>query len=187
MDMPVDYESLREIGSMMGSGGMVVMDNTTCMVNMARFFLSFTENESCGQCVPCRIGTKRLLEILTRITEGKGKNGDIETLLELSHDIKETSLCGLGQSAPNPILSTIRFYRDEYEAHINDGLCPAGACEALRNYFVSLDRCKKCGKCFDVCPADAITWEKKKRAKIDNSICIKCGLCYEACSFNAIL
>lgn len=187
IDMPVDYESLREIGSMMGSGGMVVMDNTTCMVDMARFFLTFTGDESCGKCVPCRIGTKRLLEILTRITEGKGRKDDIEKLLELSEDIRQTSLCGLGQSAPNPVLSTIRFYRDEYEAHINEGRCPAGACEALRSYFVSPDKCKMCGKCFNACPMGAITWEKKKKARIDNSICIKCGSCYDACPFNAIL
>ncbi|MBI4850181.1 MAG: NADH-quinone oxidoreductase subunit NuoF [Nitrospirae bacterium] len=187
IDMPVDYESLAGIGSMMGSGGMVVMDDTTCMVDMSKFFLSFTQNESCGKCTPCRIGTKRMLEILTRITEGKGKEGDIDLLVELGTNIKLTSLCGLGMSAPNPVLSTIRFFRDEYEAHIKDGICPAAVCKALRRYTVSVDLCKMCGKCFKACPSGAIAWEKKKPAVIDKEKCIKCGACYEACPFNAIL
>ncbi|MBI5675037.1 MAG: NADH-quinone oxidoreductase subunit NuoF [Nitrospirae bacterium] len=187
IDMPVDYESLMAIGSMMGSGGMVVMDDTTCMVDMAKFFLSFTQNESCGKCTPCRIGTKRMLEILTRITNGKGREGDIELLLELGNSIKLTSLCGLGMSAPNPVLSTIRFFRDEYEAHIRDGICPAAVCKALRIYTVSVELCKMCGKCFKACPSAAIAWEKKQPAKIDKGKCIKCGACYEACPFNAIL
>ena len=186
IDMKVDYESLAKIGSMMGSGGMVVMDDTICMVDMSKFFLSFTQNESCGKCVPCRIGTKRLLEILTRITEGRGKKGDINLLLELGADIKLSSLCGLGQSAPNPILSTINFFRDEYEAHILDGICPAGVCKALRQYIVDVKLCKMCGKCFKVCPSGAIKWEKKKVAEIDRSKCIKCGECFEACPFGSI-
>lgn len=186
IDMPVDYESLTAIGSMMGSGGMVVMDDTTCMVDMSKFFLSFTQNESCGKCTPCRIGTKRMLEMLTRITEGKGKEGDIELLAELGNDIKLSSLCGLGMSAPNPVLSTINFFRDEYEAHIKNGVCPAGVCKALRRYTVNADICKMCGKCFKACPSGAISWEKKKPAVIDKEKCIKCGACYEACPFNSI-
>ncbi|MEW6713854.1 MAG: NADH-quinone oxidoreductase subunit NuoF [Nitrospirota bacterium] len=186
IDMPVDYESLTAIGSMMGSGGMVVMDDTTCMVDMSKFFLSFTQNESCGKCTPCRIGTKRMLEMLTRITEGKGKEGDIELLTELGNDIKLSSLCGLGMSAPNPVLSTINFFRDEYEAHIKEGVCPAGVCKALRRYIVNADICKMCGKCFKACPSGAISWEKKKPAVIDKEKCIKCGACYEACPFNSI-
>ncbi len=187
IDMPVDYESLIQIGSMMGSGGMVVMDDTTCMVDMAKFFLSFTEKESCGKCVPCRVGTKRMLEVLTRITEGKGKPKDLDLLIELGTDVKLASLCGLGQSAPNPILSTIRFFRDEYEAHIREGVCPAGVCKALRRYFVNAEVCKMCGKCKAACPSGAITWEKKQPAVIDKEKCIKCGACYDACPFNAIL
>jgi len=186
IDMPVDYESLTSMGSMMGSGGMVVMDETTCMVDMAKFFLSFTKNESCGKCTPCRIGTKRMLEILTRITEGKGKKGDIDLLTDLGNDIKLSSLCGLGMSAPNPVLSTIRFFRDEYESHIKEGICPAGVCKALRRYTVNAAICKMCGKCFKVCPSGAIIWEKKKTAVIDREKCIKCGACYDACPFNSI-
>jgi NADH-quinone oxidoreductase subunit F len=186
IDMPVDYESLLEAGSMMGSGGMVVMDNTTCMVDMAKFFLSFTQNESCGKCVPCRIGTKRMLEILTRITAGRGKESDIDLLLELGKDVKLASLCGLGQSAPNPVLSTINFFRDEYEAHISEGICPAGVCKALRQYVVDVELCKKCGKCFSACPSEAIIWKKKKTARIDREKCIKCGACYDACPFESI-
>ncbi|MBI5742031.1 MAG: NADH-quinone oxidoreductase subunit NuoF [Nitrospirae bacterium] len=187
IDMPVDYESLISIGSMMGSGGMVVMDDATCMVDMSKFFLSFTQHESCGKCVPCRIGTKRMLEILTRITEGKGREGDIELLLEIGADIKLSSLCGLGQSAPNPVLSTIKFFRDEYEAHIKDGVCPASVCKALRRYVVNAEVCKMCGKCFRVCPSGAIKWEPKKKAEIDKSKCVKCGACFEACPFNSIM
>lgn len=187
IDMPVDYESLIQVGSMMGSGGMVVMDDTTCMVDMAKFFLSFTQKESCGKCVPCRIGTKRMLEILTRITEGKGRKGDIDLLVELGTNIKLASLCGLGQSAPNPVLSTINFFRGEYESHINDGVCAARVCKALRQYIVSIELCKMCGRCFRTCPAEAITWEKKQPAAIDKAKCIKCGACYEACPFYAIL
>lgn len=186
IDMPLDYDSLSSVGSMMGSGGMVVMDSTTCMVDMARFFLEFTQNESCGKCLPCRVGNKRLYERLKKITEGKGKKGDIEFLQSLAEDIKITSLCGLGQTAPNPVLSTIRYFRDEYEAHIFEGRCPAGVCEALRQYIVNADICRMCGKCFKECPAEAISWEKKQPAVIDKGKCIKCGRCFEVCSFGAI-
>jgi NADH-quinone oxidoreductase subunit F len=187
LDVPVDFDSLNSVGSMMGSGSMVVVDENTCMVDLAKFFLSFTKEESCGKCVPCRIGTKRMLEILTRITEGNGMDGDIELLLELGNDIKHASLCGLGQSAPNPVLSTIRFFRDEYEAHIKYGRCPASACKSLRQYLISTEACKKCGKCSRVCPSGAITWAPKHQAELDKSNCVKCGACYDACPFNAIL
>ena len=187
LDVPVDFDSLNSVGSMMGSGSMVVVDETTCMVDLAKFFLSFTKEESCGKCVPCRIGTKRMLEILTRITEGNGKEGDIELLLELGNDIKHSSLCGLGQSAPNPVLSTIRFFRDEYEAHIKYGRCPASACKSLRQYLISAEACKMCGKCGRVCPSGAIKWAPKRQAELDKIKCIKCGACYDACPFNAIL
>ena len=163
------------------------MDEDDCMVSIARFYLEFTLEESCGKCVPCRVGTKRMLEILTRITEGKGRPEDLDLLIELGTDVKLASLCGLGQSAPNPILSTIRFFRDEYEAHIKEGVCPAGVCKALRRYFVNVEVCKMCGKCKTVCPSGAITWEKKQPAFIEKEKCIKCGACYEACPFNAIL
>lgn len=187
IDMPVDYESLNKVGAMMGSGGMVVMDDTTCMVDMAKFFLAFTENESCGKCVPCRIGTKRMLEILTRITEGKGREGDIELLVELGTDIKLASLCGLGRSAPNPVLSTINFFRDEYESHIKEGICSAGLCKALRQYIVNLELCKMCGKCSRVCPSGAIIWETRQPAFIEKLKCAKCGACFDACPFKAII
>jgi NADH:ubiquinone oxidoreductase subunit F (NADH-binding)/Pyruvate/2-oxoacid:ferredoxin oxidoreductase delta subunit len=186
LDTPVDYGSLVKLGSMMGSGGMVVMDDTTCMVDMAKFFLTFTQTESCGKCVPCRIGTKRMLEILTRITGGKGKESDIDLLDELAWDIKDASLCGLGMSAPNPVLSTIRYFRNEYEAHIIEGRCPAAVCEALRQYVVMDDVCKKCGKCKRVCPAGAIEWEAKAAAYISRDKCIKCGACFDACPFRSI-
>lgn len=186
IDMPLDYESLKEVGAMMGSGGMIVMDDRTCMVDMARFFLEFTQNESCGKCLPCRVGTKRLHERLKEITEGKGKKGDIEFLQSLAEDVRISSLCGLGQTAPNPVLSTIRHFRAEYEAHIFEGRCPAGVCEALRQYVVNAEVCKMCGKCRRECPADAIAWEKKKPASIDKGKCIKCGRCFEVCPFNAI-
>jgi len=187
LDTPVDYDSLIRLGSIMGSGGMVVMDDTTCMVDMAKFFLTFTQTESCGKCVPCRIGTKRMLEILTRITGGKGKESDIDLLDELAWDIKDASLCGLGMSAPNPVLSTIRYFRGEYEAHIIEGRCPATVCEALRQYVVMDDVCKKCGKCKRVCPSGAIEWEAKATAYISRDKCIKCGACFDACPFRSIV
>jgi len=186
IDTTLDYESLGKVGSIMGSGGMVVLDETDCMVNMAKYFLEFTKSESCGKCVPCRIGTKRLLEILTRITVGKGRAGDLDLLETLSNDIKTSSLCGLGQSAPNPILSTIKYFRDEYEAHIVEKRCPAGVCKDLLLYSISEEFCKGCTACTRVCPAGAIIGEKKKPHKIVQDLCIKCGACFETCKFKAI-
>lgn len=186
LDIPVDYESLAKVGSIVGSGGMVVLDETDCMVNIAKFFLQFTQSESCGKCVPCRIGTKRLLEILERITEGHGREGDIELLEELASDIKASSLCGLGQTAPNPILSTIKYFRDEYEAHISKKKCPAGVCKDLLSYLIYEKLCKGCGACKRVCPSGAISGEKKEPHKIDPDLCVKCGACFEACKFKAI-
>ncbi|HUJ17025.1 MAG TPA: NADH-quinone oxidoreductase subunit NuoF [Nitrospirota bacterium] len=186
VDTTLDYESLGKVGSIMGSGGMVVLDETDCMVNVAKYFLQFTQSESCGKCVPCRIGTKRLLEILTRITEGKGRASDIDLLETLSSDVKTSSLCGLGQSAPNPVLSTIKYYRDEYEAHIRDKKCPAGVCKDLLTYSIIEDACKGCTACTLVCPAGAITGEKKKPHTINPDLCIKCGACFDKCKFKAI-
>jgi NADH:ubiquinone oxidoreductase subunit F (NADH-binding)/(2Fe-2S) ferredoxin len=186
VDTPVDYESLGKVGSIMGSGGMVVLDETNCMVNMAKYFLEFTKSESCGKCVPCRVGTKRLLEILTRITEGKGRKGDIELLETLSSDVKTSSLCGLGQTAPNPILSTIKYFRDEYEAHINEKRCPAGVCKDLLTYSIIEATCTGCTLCARVCPVTAITGEKKKPHVINQDLCIKCGSCFDKCKFKAI-
>lgn len=185
LDTPVDFESLARVGSIVGSGGMVVLDETDCMVNIAKFFLEFTQAESCGKCVPCRIGTKRLLEILGRITKGAGKKGDIELLEKLSKDIKATSLCGLGQTAPNPVLSTIKYFRHEYEAHLQ-GKCPAAVCKELLTYYVLEQFCKGCGACLRACPAGAITGAKKKPHFIDAEICIKCGACFDVCKFKAV-
>lgn len=186
LDTTVDYESISKIGAIMGSGGMVVMDETTCMVDMARFFLDFTRKESCGKCIQCRLGTKRMLEILTRITEGEGKAGDIALLEELGGKIKEGSLCGLGQTAPNPVLSTIKYFRDEYESHIYDKKCPAKACKELLEYNILEDKCIGCGMCLRNCPVDAISGEKKAVHEIDQEKCIKCGKCYDTCKFSAI-
>ena len=170
----------------MGSGGMVVMDETTCMVNMAKFFLDFTARESCGKCVHCRIGTRRLHEILTRITEGRGKEGDVELLEELCRGIKDGALCGLGQTAPNPVLTTIRYFRDEYDAHIRERRCPAGECAALRKFRIDPAKCKGCGACARKCPVKAISGEPKKPYAIDPAKCIGCGSCEAACRFGAV-
>ncbi len=186
IDLPVDYEGLRSVGSMMGSGGMVVLDETDCMVNIAKFFLQFTTEESCGKCVPCRVGTKRLLEILTRITEGKGEDGDIEKLQTLAEDIRDSSLCGLGMSAPNPVLSTLKYFRHEYEAHIYEKRCPAKVCNALLTFFIRPHLCIGCGACARACAAGAITGEKKQPHVIDQDLCVKCGACYDSCKFNAV-
>ena len=187
LDTPIDYESLNSIGSMMGSGGLIVMDESKCMVNIAKFFLEFTVDESCGKCPPCRIGTKRMLEILTRITEGKGKEGDIEKLERLAENIKKASLCGLGQTAPNPVLSTLKYFRDEYEAHIKEKRCPAGECKALSKVQIDPDKCKQCGICAKNCPVGAIDGEVRKGPfKINQDKCIKCGVCIAKCPFKAI-
>jgi len=182
----IDYESINKTGAIMGSGGLVVMDETTCMVDIARFFLNFTQSESCGKCTFCRTGTKRMLEILIRITEGKGKEGDIELLLELANYVKNNSLCGLGQTAPNPVLTTIKYFRAEYEAHINNRRCPAHHCQALLTYTIT-EACNGCTACSRVCPAKAISGEKKKQHVIDHSKCIRCDECYKTCRFDAII
>lgn len=186
LDTPIDYESLSAIGSMMGSGGLIIMDDNTCMVNLARFFLDFTVDESCGKCPPCRIGTKRMLEILERLVNGKGKNGDIEKLEKLALNIKRSSLCGLGQTAPNPVLSTLKYFRDEYDAHINDKKCPAGECKAMTKVMIDKDKCKGCSLCSKNCPVNAISGELKSPFEIDQSKCIKCGVCMAKCPFKAI-
>ncbi|MEW6586382.1 MAG: NADH-ubiquinone oxidoreductase-F iron-sulfur binding region domain-containing protein, partial [Nitrospirota bacterium] len=187
LDIAVDYESLAEVGSIMGSGGMVVLDESSCMVNTAKFFLEFTQAESCGKCTPCRIGTKRMLEILERITSGNGKDGDIALLEELGRYIRSTSLCGLGMTAPNPVLSTLKYFRHEYEAHIKEKRCPAAVCRDLITYSILEDVCKGCGACKKVCPADAIRGVRKSPHKIDPSLCIKCGTCFDACKFKSIM
>jgi NADH-quinone oxidoreductase subunit F len=186
LDAQVDYDSLIKAGAMMGSGGLVVMDETTCMVDIARFFLNFTRVESCGKCIPCRIGLKIMLEILERITEGNGREGDLELLEDLAYDIKKSSLCGLGQTAPNPVLSTLRYFRHEYEAHIKEKRCPSNSCKELLKFEVVAEACKKCGLCYKVCPVDAVIWEKKQLAVIDKEKCTKCTSCYDACRFMAI-
>ncbi|MCX8074588.1 MAG: NADH-quinone oxidoreductase subunit NuoF [Clostridia bacterium] len=187
MNTPIDYESLTKIGSMMGSGGLIVMDEDKCMVNIAKFFLEFTVDESCGKCPPCRIGTKRMLEILTRITEGKGREEDIEKLEKLAYDIKKASLCGLGQTAPNPILSTIRYFKDEYIAHIKEKRCPAGECRALSKVVIDPEKCKQCGLCQKVCPTNAIEGAVRQGPyKIIQDKCIKCLACVAKCPFKAI-
>ncbi|AAM24149.1 NADP-reducing hydrogenase subunit HndC [Caldanaerobacter subterraneus subsp. tengcongensis MB4] len=186
LDTPIDYDSLTSAGAMMGSGGLVVMDEDTCMVNVAKFFLEFTVDESCGKCAPCRIGTKRMLELLDKITSGKGEEGDIEKLEELAKTIKATALCGLGQTAPNPVLSTLRYFRHEYEAHIKEKRCPAGVCTALLSFVIDPEKCKACGICAKNCPVGAISGKPKTPYVIDQEKCIKCGTCIDKCPFGAI-
>ena len=187
IDTVIDYKALGATGAIMGSGGMVVMDESTCMVGMAKFFLDFTAKESCGKCVHCRIGTKRMLEMLERITKGEGKDGDIELLEELCYAIKDGALCGLGQTAPNPVLTTIKYFRDEYEAHIKNKKCPAGECSDLIEYSINKDKCKGCTLCARNCPVNAITGSVKQPHVIDTNKCIKCGKCYSVCRFDAVV
>lgn len=186
LDTVIDYKALGATGAIMGSGGMVVMDETTCMVSMAQFFLDFTAKESCGKCIHCRIGTKRMLEILNRIVKGEGREGDIELLEELCYSIKDGALCGLGQTAPNPVLTTIKYFRNEYEAHINDKKCPAKSCPDLLKYTIDADKCRGCTLCAKKCPANAISGEVKSAHKIDRDKCIKCGSCVSVCRFGAV-
>jgi NADH:ubiquinone oxidoreductase subunit F (NADH-binding)/Pyruvate/2-oxoacid:ferredoxin oxidoreductase delta subunit len=187
LDMGVDFDELTKLGSMMGSGGMIVMDQGTCMVDLARYFLDFLKEESCGQCNPCREGIKQMLEILTAICRGQGKEGDIELLQELGGMVQKFSLCGLGTSAPNPVLTTILYFRDEYDAHIRDKKCPAGVCKPLFHYEIDDQACTGCHVCAPKCPQQAIEGEKKKPHHLDTAKCILCGICYEACKFDAVV
>jgi NADH-quinone oxidoreductase subunit F len=186
-DTIIDYDSVTATGAIMGSGGMVVMDETTCMVDVAKFFLDFTRKESCGKCTFCRVGTKRMLEILDRITKGEGAEGDIEKLEELAHQIKNNTLCGLGQTAPNPVLTTIKYFRDEYEAHIHEKKCPAKKCKQLLTYTIDPEKCTGCTVCAKNCPVNAISGERKQVHAIDQDVCIKCGVCYTKCNFDAVI
>jgi NADH:ubiquinone oxidoreductase subunit F (NADH-binding)/(2Fe-2S) ferredoxin/Pyruvate/2-oxoacid:ferredoxin oxidoreductase delta subunit len=186
IDTPVDYDSLRELGSIMGSGGMIVMDEETCMVDIARYFMEFTQDESCGKCVPCRVGTRRILEILERICDGKGQHSDIATLEMLSAQIKSTSLCGLGQGAPNPVETSLKYFRHEYEAHIYEKRCPAKVCKSLISYDILESACTGCTVCSRNCPVNAITGERRQTHVIDPDLCVRCGICMQVCNFNAI-
>ena len=186
LDLPIDYDSVKKIGAIMGSGGLVVMDDETCMVDVARYFLQFTQSESCGKCVPCRVGTRHMLDILERICAGDGKESDLQTLEDLAVDIKAGALCGLGQTAPNPVLTTLRYFRDEYEAHIRDKVCPARVCAGLFSYVIEPQTCIGCGACLKACPADAVVGEKKKPHTIDQAKCISCGACYDVCPVSAV-
>jgi len=186
IDTPVDYEAIAKVGAIMGSGGMIVMNENTCMVDMARFFMDFIQDESCGKCTPCREGTRRLLQILEKICEGHGEPGDIDTLDELSKVIKESALCGLGQTGPNPVLSTLRYFKEEYYAHIYEKRCPAKRCVALLKFEIDPELCTKCGLCAKACPSDAIVWQKKEVARIEKEKCVKCMSCFEKCKFGAI-
>jgi NADH-quinone oxidoreductase subunit F/NADP-reducing hydrogenase subunit HndC len=186
LDMSVDYESLSSVGSAMGSGGFVVMDEGTCMVDIARYFMDFAQEESCGKCVPCRVGTRQMLETLNNICEGKGKPGDIEKLETLGKYVQAGSLCGLGKGSPNPVLSSIEHFRDEYEAHINDKICSAKVCRALIEYKVNPDTCIGCTRCARNCPVNAISGKPKENHVIDPDVCIRCGICEQVCPTNAI-
>ncbi len=186
LDLPLDFDSLKKVGAMIGSGGLVVMDDKTCMVEVARFFMNFTQNESCGKCVPCREGTKRMLEILERIVAGQGKDGDIDLLLELAETISATALCGLGKTAAQPVVSTIRYFRDEYEAHVKEKRCPTHNCQKLKRYYIDPQECKGCSKCARMCPVEAISGEIRSPFTIDPDKCIKCGACFDGCSFHAV-
>ncbi|MBA4391073.1 MAG: NADH-quinone oxidoreductase subunit F [Syntrophus sp. (in: bacteria)] len=186
-DLQIDYQQINKTGAIMGSGGMVVLDETTCMVEMAKFFLSFTQEESCGKCTFCRIGTKRMLEILERITDGNGREGDVELLQHLAYQIRNNTICGLGQTAPNPVLTTLKYFPEEYEAHIRDKKCPAHSCAPLLTFSIQADACKGCTLCAKACPVEAISGEKKKVHEINVATCIKCGKCFETCKFNAVL
>jgi len=187
LDTPIDYDSLQAAGSIMGSGGLVVMDDRTCMVDVARYFLDFAQKESCGACVPCRLGTKQLLDILNDITTGKAQPEDIDLLEELAASVKAGSLCGLGQTAPNPVLTTLRYFRDEYEAHIRDKSCPAGVCKALLRYFIDAALCTGCTLCARECPTEAIEGKRKAAHRIIPDKCIKCGVCFDVCPVDAVL
>jgi NADH:ubiquinone oxidoreductase subunit F (NADH-binding) len=187
LNLPVDFDELTKVGSIMGSGGMIVMDQDTCMVDVARYFLDFLKEESCGQCNPCREGIKQMLAILTRICAGDGQDGDIELLEELGSMVQKFSLCGLGTSAPNPVLTTILYFRDEYEQHIRDKKCKAGVCKALFQYDIDPEACTGCTLCAKKCPQEAITGKKKEVHVLDQAKCIKCGICYDGCKFNAIV
>jgi len=185
-DTPIDYESVKELGAIMGSGGLIVIDDRACMVDIAKFFMDFVQDESCGKCPPCRIGTKLMLETLNSITRGEGKPEDLDRLEETAASVKKASLCGLGQTAPNPVLSTLRYFRDEYEEHVENKRCPARVCTALLNFEVDEVHCKKCGRCYQACPVGAVRWKKKEAAFIDRNMCIKCHLCIDECPFDAI-
>ena len=187
LDTPIDFDNLVAAGSMMGSGGMIVMDEDNCMVSVAKFYLDFTVEESCGKCTPCRVGNKRMYELLEKITDGRGTEADLKLLKDLALVIKDTSLCGLGQTAPNPVLSTLDNFWDEYEAHVKEKRCPSGACKSLVSYYVVADQCKGCTLCARACPAEAISGKVKEPHVIDQEKCVKCGACMTACKFGAII